>query len=113
MEVGGTPLELWLTLFAIISVTLSIDLFSDHFHKLFKSKKSSAQQRSYPFGTDVLWGIIGAIAMRIVFILAGITLLETFSWMIYVLGGVLLFTRFRIISKKENKKLDIEKSLVL
>jgi len=178
MEASGTPLELWLTLFAIISVMLSIDLFSDHFHKLFKSKKPSAQKRSYPFGTDMLWtiiwlslgslfaliiyfslgsqkameyatgyaleyslsvdnmlvfvliftslgishvyqhrvlmwGIIGAIAMRIVFILAGISLLETFSWMIYVLGGVLLFTSFRIISKKENKKLDIEKSLVV
>jgi len=178
MEAGGAPLELWLTLFAIISVVLSIDLFSDHFHKLFKSKNPSAQKRSYPFGTDVLWtiiwlslgglfaiiiyltlgsqkaieyatgyalekslsvdnmlvfvliftslgishvyqhrvlmwGIIGAIAMRIIFILAGISLLETFSWMIYVLGGVLLFTSFRIISKKDNKKLDIEKSLVV
>jgi len=178
MEASGAPLELWLTLFAIISVGLSIDLFSDHFHKLFKSKKPSTQKRSYPFGTDALWtiiwlslgglfaliiyfslgsqkaieyatgyalekslsvdnmlvfvliftslgishvyqhrvlmwGIIGAIAMRIVFILVGISLLETFSWMIYVLGGVLLFTSFRIISKKENKKLDIEKSLVV
>src|SRR3989337_1952980 len=58
MEVGGTPLELWLTLFAILSVMLSIDLFSDHFHKLFKSKKPSTKKRSYPFGTDALWTII-------------------------------------------------------
>jgi tellurite resistance protein TerC len=38
------------------------------------------------------WGILGALAMRAVFIYAGIGLIERFHWMIYVFGGVLVFT---------------------
>ncbi|MDH3192578.1 MAG: TerC/Alx family metal homeostasis membrane protein [Nitrosopumilus sp.] len=58
----------------------------------------------------LMWGIIGAIFMRIGFILAGISLLESFHWMIYVLGAILIFTSVRMITKKEKEKLDIEKS---
>ena len=42
------------------------------------------------------WGIIGALVMRAVFILAGIELLETFHWMIYIFGGILVFTGIRM-----------------
>jgi tellurite resistance protein TerC len=38
------------------------------------------------------WGILGALAMRAVFIFAGIGLIEKFHWMTYLFGGVLLFT---------------------
>jgi tellurite resistance protein TerC len=38
------------------------------------------------------WGILGALAMRGVFIYAGIGLIERFHWMIYIFGGVLVFT---------------------
>lgn len=38
------------------------------------------------------WGILGALAMRGVFIYAGIGLIERFHWMVYVFGGVLVFT---------------------
>lgn len=58
----------------------------------------------------LMWGIIGAIFMRIGFIAAGISLLETFHWMIYVLGAVLLFTSLRMITKKEKEKLEVEKT---
>lgn len=58
----------------------------------------------------LMWGIIGAIFMRIGFIVAGISLLESFHWMIYVLGAVLLFTSMRMITKKEKEKLEIEKT---
>ena len=57
-----------------------------------------------------MWGIIGAIFMRIGFILAGISLLESFHWMIYVLGAILLFTSIRMITKKEKDKIEIENS---
>lgn len=49
-------------------------------------------------------GIISAIGMRIVLILAGVSLLETFHWMIYVFGGLLLFTAIRMIVEKKRKK---------
>lgn len=58
----------------------------------------------------LMWGIIGAIFMRIGFIIAGISLLESFHWMIYLLGAILIFTSIRMITKKEKGRLDIEKS---
>lgn len=42
------------------------------------------------------WGIIGALAMRAVFIFAGIGLIERFHWMIYVFGGILVFTGIKM-----------------
>jgi len=58
----------------------------------------------------LMWGIIGAIFMRIGFIVAGISLLESFHWMIYILGAILIFTSIRMVTKKEKEKLEIEKS---
>jgi len=58
----------------------------------------------------LMWGIIGAIFMRIGFIVAGISLLESFHWMIYLLGAILIFTSIRMILKKEKGKLELEKS---
>jgi len=58
----------------------------------------------------LMWGIIGAIFMRIGFIIAGISLLESFHWMIYILGAVLIFTSIRMITKKEKERLEVEKS---
>jgi tellurite resistance protein TerC len=49
------------------------------------------------------WGIIGALAMRLVFILAGAALLDAFHWMIYVFGAVLLVTAARLALQKEHE----------
>lgn len=49
------------------------------------------------------WGIIGALVMRLIFILAGAALLNTFSWMIFVFGGILLFTAFRLATQGEHQ----------
>jgi len=38
------------------------------------------------------WGILGAILMRFLFICAGLTLVNTFYWMIYVFGAVVIYT---------------------
>ncbi len=48
------------------------------------------------------WGIVGALAMRLVFILAGTALLGAFHWMIFVFGGVLLLTALRLAIQKEH-----------
>ncbi|MDN5847851.1 MAG: TerC/Alx family metal homeostasis membrane protein [Candidatus Nitrosocosmicus sp.] len=58
-------------------------------------------------------GIISAIGMRIVLILAGISLLETFHWMVYVFGGLLLFTALRMLIEKKEKKIEIEKNIAV
>ncbi|WP_406262176.1 hypothetical protein OH779_06935 [Actinacidiphila glaucinigra] len=43
----------------------------------------------------LMWGIIGALAMRAVFILVGAALLDAFHATIYVFGALLLLTRSR------------------
>jgi len=44
----------------------------------------------------LVWGIIGAAVMRFVFILAGISLLDRFHWLIYVFGVFLVFTGIKL-----------------
>ncbi len=55
-----------------------------------------------PYQHKVLFlGIVGAIFLRIIFIVVGLTLLERFHWMIYVFGGFLLWTGLGMMRKKE------------
>lgn len=49
------------------------------------------------------WGILGALGMRLAFILIGAALLHTFHWMIFVFGGVLLLTAGRLAFQKEHE----------
>ncbi len=58
------------------------------------------------------WGIIGALAMRAVFILVGIELIERFHWMIYVFGGILVFTGIKMAFGGE-EKIEPEKNLLV
>ena len=44
----------------------------------------------------LFWGIFGALVLRAIFIFAGIALLETFDWVLYVFGAFLLFTAVKI-----------------
>jgi len=45
----------------------------------------------------LLWGVGGAIVLRAIFIAAGVTLLERFSWISYLFGVVLLYAAFRLL----------------
>ncbi len=58
------------------------------------------------------WGIIGALAMRAVFILVGIELIERFHWMIYVFGGLLVVTGTKMAFGGE-EKIEPEKNLLV
>jgi tellurite resistance protein TerC len=58
-------------------------------------------------------GIISAIAMRIPLILVGVSLLESFHWMIYVFGGMLILTAVRMLVQKKEKKIDVEKNIAV
>src|SRR5690606_35280054 len=49
----------------------------------------------------LFWGILGALVMRMAFILLGATLLDRFHWIIYLFGGFLVFTGFRILRESE------------
>lgn len=60
----------------------------------------------------LLWGILGAIVLRLAFILTGITLLKTFHWVLYVFGAVLILSAVRMAFQKD-KKINPEKNPVL
>ncbi len=49
----------------------------------------------------LFWGIVGAIILRVTFIIGGLALMERFHWMIYVFGAFLLFTGISMMRKKE------------
>lgn len=46
----------------------------------------------------LFWGILGALVMRVVFILSGIELIERFHWLIYIFGGFLVVTGIRMLT---------------
>ena len=48
------------------------------------------------------WGILGALVLRAVFIVAGIDLIQRFSWTIYLFGGILIFTGIKMAFGKED-----------
>lgn len=55
-----------------------------------------------PYQHKVLfWGILGALVMRVIFILTGIELIQNFHWLIYVFGGFLIFTGVRMLTARE------------
>ena len=51
----------------------------------------------------LFWGILGALVMRVTFILAGIELLHKFHWLIYLFGVFLAFTGVKILTQGDIK----------
>jgi tellurite resistance protein TerC len=60
----------------------------------------------------LFWGIVGALVLRAVFILAGAALLAKFHWMIYVFGGFLVLTGIKLLFSGEGD-VDPEKNPIL
>jgi tellurite resistance protein TerC len=60
----------------------------------------------------LFYGILGALVMRAFFIWAGIAMLEKFSWMIYIFGGFLIFSGFKMLMPHSDEH-DLEKSWVI
>lgn len=44
----------------------------------------------------LFWGILGAIVMRLTFILAGSALLEQFDWVLWIFGAFLIYTGIKL-----------------
>ena len=97
---GKEPALEFLTAY-LIEKSLSVDnLFV--FILIFTSFKISPQYQH-----DVLfWGILGALVFRAIFIFAGITLLESFAWIMYLFGGFLVVTGIKMATDfiREGKK---------
>lgn len=60
----------------------------------------------------LFWGILGALVMRAIFIVAGVTLLQHFHWVIYVFGAFLILTGIKL-AMQQDKEVHPEKNPVL
>ncbi len=60
----------------------------------------------------LFWGILGALVFRLLFIFAGVALLERFHWVIYIFGSFLVFTGIRLAMEKD-KEVHPERNPVL
>lgn len=58
------------------------------------------------------WGIFGALLLRGVFILAGIGLIERFSWTIYIFGAILVVTGAKMLFQGE-EQIEPEKNFIV
>ena len=50
----------------------------------------------------LVWGILGAIILRLIFIFVGAALLQKFDWIIYVFGAFLVYTGVKILFTKQH-----------
>ncbi len=60
----------------------------------------------------LFWGIVGAMVMRLIFILAGVSLITRFHWIIYIFGAFLVYTGIKLFSEEE-KEIHPEKNPIL
>jgi len=51
----------------------------------------------------LFWGILGALLMRVIFIFAGVALIEKFHFTIYVFGALLIYTGYKMFYHNNTK----------
>jgi tellurite resistance protein TerC len=60
----------------------------------------------------LFWGILGALIMRVIFIFAGVAIIEKFHFTIYFFGALLIYTGYNMFYHN-NKKIDPDKNPVI
>jgi tellurite resistance protein TerC len=89
---GRQPALEWVAGYAI-ETSLSVDnLFV--FLVIFQGFRISEQRQH----TALQWGVAGAVVLRALFILAGITLLKRFNFITWIFGLFLLYAAWRLVS---------------
>jgi tellurite resistance protein TerC len=68
--------------------------------------------REYQFRV-LFWGIFGALVLRGIFILAGVSLIERFEWVLYTFGAFLLYTAVKIARHDEDEQVDYSKNIAI
>jgi len=82
----------------VIELSLSVDnLFV--FLVIFRYFKVPDEQQH----RVLFWGILGALIMRGVFILAGVTLIRRFEWITYLFGAFLVYSGFKLMRQGETE----------
>src|SRR5215475_14579035 len=60
----------------------------------------------------LLIGIIIAIVLRVIFITVGIALVTRFHWLLYVFGGLLIYTGLTMFFTKHDEEMNVEDNFV-
>lgn len=60
----------------------------------------------------LFWGVIGALLFRLVFILLGVELLNTFFWTAYLFGAFLVYTAYKM-AFKHDKEMHPDRNLLV
>ena len=60
----------------------------------------------------LLWGVIGALALRLIFILVGVSLLQRFEFFIYIFGAILIYSGIGLLRQRE-PDVDPKRNIVL
>ena len=61
----------------------------------------------------LIWGILGAVILRFIFIFLGVKLISMFTWTIYLFGALLVFTAAKMLFQKDDEKFEPENSTAL
>ena len=82
----------------VVELSLSVDnLFL--FLVIFRYFKVPGEQQH----KVLFWGILGALVMRGVFILAGVSLIRRFNWIIYAFGALLVYSGLKLLRQGETE----------
>lgn len=60
----------------------------------------------------LFWGILGALVMRVCFILVGVELIHKFHWLVYIFGAFLIYTGSKFFTQSD-VKIDLEKNTMV
>jgi tellurite resistance protein TerC len=60
----------------------------------------------------LFWGILGALITRGIFILAGVSLIQRFHWLIYVFGALLVYSGLKLL-RQGDEEVDPERNPLL
>ncbi len=61
----------------------------------------------------LFWGIIGAVVMRAVFILVGVSVIQRFHWVLYIFGAFLVYTGIKMALPGKDQEVHPENNPVV
>jgi tellurite resistance protein TerC len=61
----------------------------------------------------LFWGIMGALVMRGLMIVLGVSLISRYHWILYVFGAFLVYTAVKMVLTKEEARLEADEVLII
>jgi tellurite resistance protein TerC len=74
---------------------------------------ASFRVRERYFRKVLMWGILGAIIMRFIFIFVGSALIHRFHWILYIFGLLLIYSGGKMFFDNDDEKLETDKHPVV